>query len=247
MKGAYGLVLAIVLGLVGGIFNWAYLENRSSDEEKVAMIGIKPDVEIERGQRLEESQLVPVEIPRRVVGNLKDFAVPYSALPTVVGRPVWRHLAGGSLLLEQDLRTPPQELKIAENERVIWVAVDPRTFVPSLVTPGVLVSFRASAVGLPQPTLVDTEVAQGSGSKRPRRPSGELIGPFKVLSLGNRLGSSEVLRAARIPQVQENVLAIAVMVDKQGNLAPDAERLLDVIDQSNAQPLRVILHPVRSP
>ena len=36
----------------------------------------------------------------------------------------------------------------------------------------------------------------------------ETIGPFKILALGNRLGSPEVMRAAKMPQLQENVLAI---------------------------------------
>jgi hypothetical protein len=36
------------------------------------------------------------------------------------------------------------------------------------------------------------------------------IGPFKVLSLGNRLGSVEVMKSARIPQLQENVMTICV-------------------------------------
>lgn len=241
MKGAYGLVLAITLGLVAGLFNWIYLETKTSDEEKEAFIGIKPDVDIERGEKLQQQHLVKVEIPQRAVGNLRGFAVSYKALQSVLGQPVWRRLAGGSLLLEEDLRTPPQELKFGPNERVVWVSVDLRSMVPSLIVPGDLVSFRVPPFLSEPASEGDAPAAKPSAPRR--APSGgEVIGPFKVLSLGNRLGSTEVLRAARIAQVQENVIAIAVNVDKAGNLAPDAEKLLRILDEIESRPMRVILH-----
>lgn len=239
MKGAYGLVLAITLGLVAGLFNWIYLENKTSDEERETFVGINPDVDVEQGQPLTKDSVVQVEIPRRVVGNLKDFAVPYEAVQSVLGRPVWRRLAGGSLLLEQDLRTPPQELKFGENERVIWVSVDLRSMVPSLIVPGDLVSFRVP------PYINVPSAAEAALPEKPRRTSsgGDIIGPFKILSLGNRLGTSAVLRAAKVAQVQENVVAIAVNVDKAGNLAPDAEKLMRILDEIESRPMRIILHP----
>ena len=38
----------------------------------------------------------------------------------------------------------------------------------------------------------------------------EEIGPFTVLSVGNRLGNLKVMQAAKIPQLRENVLGIRV-------------------------------------
>lgn len=241
MKGAYGLVLAITLGLVAGLLNWVYLENKTSDEEKEAFIGVKPDAEIDQGQRLEGEQLVKVEIPRRAVGNLKEYAVSYTALQSVVGRPVWRRLSGGSLLLEMDLRTPPQEMKFGPNERVVWVSVDLQSMVPSLIVPGDLVSFR-----VPPHVVQAAERPSPGNTESPQPGGGDVVGPFKILSLGNRLGTSEVLRAAKVAQVQENVIAIAVNVDKSGNLAPDAEKLLKILDTNQSRPMRIILHPRQS-
>lgn len=241
MKGAYGLVLAIALGLVAGLFNWTYLETKSSDEEKEAFIGIKPDVDVDRGEKLQQQHLVKVEIPQRAVGNLKGFAVSYNALQSVLGQPVWRHMSGGTLLLEQDLLTPPQELNFGPNERVVWVSVDLRSLVPALIVPGDLVSFRVPPF-LSVTTDFDNPAAKPAASRR-TTSGGEVIGPFKVLSLGNRLGTTEVLRAARVAQVQENVIAIAVSVDKAGNLAPDAEKLMRILDEIESRPMRVILHP----
>lgn len=243
MKGVYGLVLAIVMGLAAGLFNWAYLESKTSDEEKLAFVGIKPDVEIARGQRLEQSLLEPVEIPKRAVGSLKDYAVLYSAVQGVLNRPVWRHLSGGTLLLDQDLSTPPEELNFGPEERVVWVAVDSRSLVPSLLIPGDMISFRVPEALVPTPAPAEEAASEQPPPPRPRAKVGDVVGPFRVLSLGNRLGRSDVHKAAKIPQVQENVIAVAVTVDKDGNLAPNAEKLLRLVDDANYRALRIILHP----
>ena len=85
-----------------------------------------------------------------------------------------------------------------------------------------------------------------------RPPSGtpDLIGPFKVLSMGNRLGSTEVMRANRIPQSQENVMLILVHVEKDKNnkwrLEPEAEKLERILEESNNRPL-TLLCPIRGP
>jgi hypothetical protein len=44
----------------------------------------------------------------------------------------------------------------------------------------------------------------------------EDIGPFKVLSVGNRLGDAAVMRAAKIPQTQENIINILVQESEVG-------------------------------
>ena len=90
MKGAHGLFLAIGLGVAGALFNFAYLATRSADVDKVAFVGISPDADVARGQRLTEEVLMRVDVPRLWVGNLDDVAVLYSARQSVVGSRVWR-------------------------------------------------------------------------------------------------------------------------------------------------------------
>lgn len=247
MKGIQGLLLAITLGIAGAVFNWLYLTTSSGVGESVAFLGIAPNVDVERGQTLRESDLVKVEIPIRAVGNLEDFAILYSARQSVVGAPVWRRLMGGSLVLRQDLKTPPQELKFGEDQRVIWIPVDTRTFVASLVEPGDQVSFLISPMRTGVPTPADPlETGEpGAAPAMPVTPGGavEAIGPFKILALGNRLGSAEVMRAAKISQVQENVMAIAVSVDKDGNLGDNAQKLMRVLAETNFRPVGVMLLP----
>lgn len=249
MKGIHGLILAMGLGIAGALFNYAYLARKSRDVQKVNFIGIKSDVTISRGERLTEENLVKIGIPAGNIGNLDDFAVRYSVRDTVIGAPVWRTLPGGSLLLEEYLKTPPQELKFGKDlpsgqkEGAMWIPVDTRAFVPSLVLPGDMVSFVVSQTPTIAPPRVDPENPEAAVSAPPA-PSGatELIGPFKVLSLGNRLGSAEVMRAAKNPQRQENVMTIAVEVHNN-KLEPKADKLFRYLQATNFRGVGIFLHP----
>ena len=256
MRGIHGLILAMGLGIAGAIFNFAYLANRSRDVEKIAFVGIKADKVVGRGEPLVEENLEPVEIPRRWVGNLGNFAVKWEARATVTGRRVWRTLEGGSLLLLADLKNPPQELVFGQNlpqgteERAWGVPIDTRRFVASLVQPGDMVDFLVTGSRAEFPTLAlpgkgpaePAKVASAAAAPHGQPGDGvEIIGPFKVLSIGNRLGNADVMQAAKIQQFQENVMMIAVRYEN-GKLQPNAARLLRIIDQTNSRPLIYQLH-----
>ena len=267
MKGIHGLLLAIGLGIAGALFNFAYLAKRSRDVDLVGFVGIKKDKVVGQGEVLTEDKLEKVEIPRRWVGNLIQYAVPWESRSTAIGFRVWRPLEGGSLLLQSDWKSPPQELVFGQDlpegveETAIGVPIDSRKFVPSLVQPGDLVSFILTAARSEMPTLADDAPAKSEPSKanpagksdakplaarEPRPPAPakavETVGPFKVLSVGNRLGSTQVMMAAKVPQMSENVLTIAIRLEN-GQPEPKAARLLYVLDQTNSKPLAYMLHP----
>jgi len=264
MRGIQGLILALGLGIAAALLNWTYLTRRAADQKPVEFLGIAADQVLSRGDRLKESDLVPVGIPRENAVGLRDFVFLYEERHTVVGQSVWRTLSGGSLLLRDDLKTPPQELMFGQDrqsgveERALWIPVDTRTFVPSLVVPGDQVSFvvyRSPAAWAKPPADPAKPVAEESsdgndGSEEgaseagtPRRAGPiHMIGPFKILSLGNRLGSAEVMRAAKVPQVQENVMTIAVRL-QGGRLEPRAEELMRLMQSTNFRPLGILLHP----
>ena len=241
MKNIYGLLLALGLGVAGGMFNWAYLAGKARNQEMVSYIGLGADVE--RGQRLDESQLAAVSLPRLAAGNLDQFAIPWSARQSVIGQTIARFRKAGSMLLQDDLNTPPPEIKLKEGEGLTWIPVDSRTFVPSLVVPGDQVSFLVLP---PVPgRVVPTEGDPAAGGDVPQlaAPPGtvDTVGPFRVLSLGNRLGSTEVLKAAKMPQLQETVLGISVKVDKNGRLDdPQAAQLLKLLNANNFRPMGVM-------
>ncbi len=261
MKGIRGLIIAIGLGIAGFVFNYAYLMNKSRELESVAFVGVRADATVNRGERLLDSHLDRIEIPRSAVRNLEKFAIPWSARTTVVNQNVWRTLEGGSLLLRDDLKTPPPELTFGQNSKpgaeefALGVPIDTRKMVSALVAPGDEVSFVVSRGG-GFPTLAGGPPTAGAtgGSPglvgplpAPATPAAtaddiKLIGPFTILSLGNRLGSSDVMQAARKPLVQENVMM--VLVRKEGvKLDPEAVKLLRLLAQTEYRPLGYLLHP----
>lgn len=241
MKGIQGLILAIGLGIAGALFNWAYLARKTSDMDLVKLIGIAPHTTVNVGETLTLDHLAPIEVPLRNWENLKDFAYKWSDRQTVVSSPVRRTLPGGSLLLRDDLRTPPPEIRWDDNlpagqvERGIFVPFQTKSFVSSLVDPGDLVDFviPPGGRGVPTPAGADPP---------PAAATPEVLGPFRVLSLGNRLGPSDVSRAYGMKPTQENVMLISVKFTKD-EMEPKAQKLLDLLHRTNFQQVEVMIRP----
>jgi hypothetical protein len=254
MNGIKGILVALGLGIVGALGNYAYLVSRSQDLEMVHFLGVKPDVTINRGDRLQEAQLQRVSMARANAGNLMQFAEPYDSISAVVGCRVYRTLEGGSLLLRTDTKTPPAELAFNEQTRsgveevAIGVPIDPARIVPSLIQPGDMVSFIAARNVLPSAAPVAAaSPAEGPPLAVSLDPAAvspgdiERIGPFRVLSLGTRLGSTDVARAARQNTVQENVMMVSVLIEN-GKFESKALQLLQLMERGASRPLGYVLH-----
>ena len=117
---------------------------------------------------------------------------------TVDNQPVCRTLSNGALLLQDDIRTPLQEqLELGKGEKAIGISIDTRTCVPSLIVPGDLVSFQIPVAAGPTkapPRAAENANGQENGQLNPIPAAAAVssgatrtVGPFKVLSLGNRL------------------------------------------------------------
>src|SRR5262249_47420532 len=126
---------------------------------------------------------------------------------------------------------------LAADEMGVWIPVDSRTFVPSLVNAGDNVSFIIPRVGGTFPTPADEPSAAGKAASMT-----ETIGPFRILGLRNPLGSPEVLRASGQTPSQENVMAVAVK-SVAGEFDEKGQKLLDALRLTNFQQCQVILHP----
>jgi hypothetical protein len=242
-----GLIIAVVLGVVGAAVNFIYLSNKAANFEKVAFLGIHRDASIKRGDTFREDHFASIEIPKMAVSaQLSESALKFSDKSTVVGMKATRDYAGGEMVLEEQLRTPPEELVLTEpNERVMWVPVDTRTFVPALVRPGDYVSFlvpKGHVVAPSAPAPGENGEAENGPSAPPPLGDTELVGPFKVLSIGNRPGSADVFKAAGMPLQQENVLSIRVRAEGK-QLDPLAKKLWDLLQAGGFRQAGVILHP----
>lgn len=248
MKGIYGVLIAVALGLAAALLNWSYLARKARDVEREAFLGVADGVTIRPGDLFKEEDLVAVEIPKHRVGVLPQFAVHYADRFTVIGGHAVREFEGGQLILRQDLKAPPPEPRpLAADEREIGIPVDTRTFVPSLYKAGDWISFVVPKVRSALQPPPDENDDESSGTPEPApsaaAPAGtETIGPFEIRTIGNRVASSDVSRASRMKQVQENVLNIIVKVEGD-ELEPKAQKLSDLLLTYNIRQFVILGHP----
>lgn len=249
MKGMQGLLVAIGLGLVGAMWNAFYLSKKAGNYEKESFVGVAVGANLRQGDTFRESHLVRVDVPKAFVGALAQSAIRWELRSTVIGMNAATAHEGGEILLQQDLKQPPQKLELAENERALGIPVDNKTFVPTFVEPSVNeVTFMVPKfAGLARAPTGPGDAKDKSATKPTAKPpddpnsSLELIGPFRVIALGNRMGSPDVMRGARMQQVQENVMTIAVRMEGD-EMEPKARRLWDALVRNNFKQVGVLLH-----
>ncbi len=248
MKGIYGVILALGLGCAAAMFNYAYMVRSTGSIETVDFIGIASDKPLAPGDPVTEEAIQPVPIPAFYAGRLKEFAILYSDRQSIMGWPVSRPVPGGALLLRDDLRTPPPELQFGDEpaggaEQVaMFVPIDTRTIVPSLLQPGDQVSFLVTS---PTPAALSGTANPAPEGSPPVVPGPtKIIGPFKILSVGNRLASVDVQRASNLPQSQENILTISARLTN-GQLDSKAQELWTLLEATNFRQVGVILHARR--
>lgn len=242
MKGLQGIAIAAALGIVGAVCNWFYIARQAEGLDKVSFVIVKPDVQLNPGDRFREEHFDRVDIPRRWVGNLEQVAVAWDDRAVPVGFTAKRSYQGGEILLQQDLRTPPRRdlsEMLAENEALRWVPVDPRGFVPEHVNPGDHVSFI-----VPQVTATSAGSVDGVTGAAAVPESTQIIGPFEVLALGTRKGRREFMDGQRSSPAQENLIGIRVTL-KDGTLDPKSQRLFEVLRLTENRGVQVMLHSAR--
>lgn len=240
MRGTIGLVVAVGLGVLGAVMNFIYLSQQALKMEKVSFVAIDSSARLNLGDKFKDSQLTKVDIPENNLGNLNLVAVEWKDRATVVGMKATRAYRGGEILLWQDLKSPPFRSlseQLGKDELARTVPVDARSFVPELLIPGDLISFVVPKVA----TVAD---AKGN-SQTPAfdSTSTTVIGPFQVISLGARMGSTDVMKANNQPTGQQHLLSIRVRRDKDGRLEPQAELLFQYLASTNNSPLQVVIHP----
>ncbi len=238
MKGLQGIVIAAALGIVGAVCNWFYIAKQADNYARVGFVAVAPGTQIKLGDRFTREDFVKIDIPQNQLGNLDITAVKWRDLDAVTGLAAIRSYNGSEILLQQDLKTPAKEdlnKMIGKNERVMWLPVDSRTFNPAHVNPGDLVSFKVSRFTGRSPT-------SASNTQPANSANDEIIGPFRILALGNRKGRREIQRAAGQPTGSENVVAISVEV-RNSQLEPKAKRISEILQLTNFQGIQVLLHP----
>lgn len=248
MKGIQGLVVAVVLGLAGVVLNWLYLDRKANEFDKESFIAVAPGTTINVGDTFQRDHFVPVDVPRHSATRLNGVAMPWNLLTTVVGMNATRQYTGDELLLRMELQTAPQEIEAGPGELIKWVPIETGAAVSSDINPGDEVTFTVRKVR-PQVTAPPPIPSDGSTTEAPPAPPRpapesigytELIGPFKVLAVGNRKGKTNVLNASRVAPMQENVIAVPI---KFVGSTPDAlgQKLMDAIYATGGRDIGILL------
>lgn len=222
MKGLTGLIVALVLGVLAVGLNWFYLESKTKNFKSTVFLGIKEDVTIKPGDPFQASHFEAVAIPTAHAKELPEFVYLYEDRTILENVKALRMYTGGELILKQDYRTPMPKLKPpAADEVLLPISVSERS---PLIEPGDNVSFL----------IATPELGRGGNSS-------QLIGPFVVASIGNQVGSSDVMKAYGIQHLSSNQLNL--LVKKEGEvLEASAMTLLKSLSQSNVRDIRVIWH-----
>ena len=237
MKGVTGLIIALTLAIAGGVCNWMYIARQAENYERVAFVKVG-DERIRAGDKFKRDHFEKVEIPKNLLGNLETVAVKWIDLTTVVNRVATKDYVTDQIILQSDLTTPAAtdlNKKIGPDELVMWLPVDPRAFMSQHVNPGDMVSFRVPRLLTSGPTPVTSEDDDGPVSD-------EIIGPFRILALGNRKGDPAVAKAYGQRSGSENVLAISVK-KRDTSLEPRAQRIADILATTSFKGVQVLLHP----
>jgi hypothetical protein len=134
-------------------------------------------------------------------------------------------------------------LELGPNEVHFVVTVDSGNLVPELINPGDRITFVVPAMSRePRPT-------PAGGIRPPENSESPLsavehIGPFRVKSLGTRLGSVDVMRGGRLQASQERQIGIVVdMTDPAEKF--QLEKLQQRISFGESRTLQVLLHSRR--
>ncbi len=180
------------------------------------------------GETLKEDSFEPVLVPKRYAETLKKYVFLYRDKGTVAGIKATRNYEGGDFVHREDYKTPARSIKLKTDERLIWVTVESRAFVPALVNPGDQITFIFPAPGM------------RAGPSNPNAAV-ESIGPFTIGTLGTRLGDINVSRSYSSSRAEERQVGIIAHVEG-GTLEPKALRLLELTAGSNRS-VAVALHP----
>ncbi len=233
MKGMQGIVIATALAIVGAVCNWFYIMQQARDLRKIDFIAISDEASVQLGTKFEDRHFMAVSIPENNLGNIQQVAVPWSEVEAVKGFRASRLYEPGELLMRRDLMQPPDE-PIAEmlgpDEELHFITVDPNGFNPRLINPHDKVSFSfvtATGTGGQDGSIVANKIEQ--------------VGPFEVLSLGNRRGRTEILKAKGRSAGQENQIGIRV-VYKNGAMEDRFQRLFELYRLAPKASVHVALH-----
>jgi len=218
MKSWIGLGAALALGVAAGGLNWWVLHGEAASRSFVTARGA-----IDAGRVFTEDDLTPIEL-RGDLEGLANSAVPFEERAVLLGRPAARDLREGEMVLWSDaVSSPPTELFTEDGEEALPVSLDDVSIVPKLLKVGQEVGFL---ITVPQPQEARRDESAVD------ELSIEYVGPFRILSVGERLGP-EAPGGRSSRGTDERVITVAIRREGRAGanvLKDDSRKLVEAID-----------------
>jgi hypothetical protein len=211
------LVLPIGLGLLAGGLNW-FAVKKGPPPRAMAVA----TAEIKAGDVFKESHFGKLMVPGELTDNLPKTAVPYEHLETLYGRESTRDVKKGDMILWQDSTRPGWELSAMPDEKALPISLEGLSSVPKLIRVGDQIGFLVSK---------EQPVVKGADAKSlDRRPPDELnldyIGPFRVLSVGERISRDNSDKTMSPRNGDERVITVAVKMGTDGQIDARTRKLI---------------------
>ena len=149
MKSIPALIVAAGLGFVGVMLNFFYLSPAAQQRDRIYFIAVKRGATINRGERLKIENLETVAYPRERAASLMGHTVACTTRKRFQRRPGPGHLPhpfrrrpGAARRREH---AGARTVLLGKDEGEVWISVDTKNFIPSLVTPGDTITFVVAA------------------------------------------------------------------------------------------------------
>ncbi len=203
------ILIPIGLGLLAGVMN--FLAVRSSIKP-IELVSVNDT--IRPGTPIAASMLVPISV--RADQAILRSAIPWEQRGIVFERRVNRELGKGEILLFADVRQMDTDAvrNLREGETSLTISVPESKIVPGLrISDDVMVVVAARGA-----EEEDTTITKGQSVR--------LVGPFRVVGLGDAPGSG-------VSRDEPRSIVLAVRVNNNGELIDQSAR-----DLENARPKR---------
>src|SRR5262249_23074717 len=132
-----------------------------------------------------------------------------------------RDLKKGDMILWQDSTRPGWELSALPGEKALPISLDGLSSVPKLIRVGDQIGFLVSK----EQQVVKAD-AKSAESRRPSELDLDYIGPFRVLSVGERISRDNSDKNLSSRNGDERVITVAVKMGADGQIDARTRKLI---------------------
>jgi hypothetical protein len=236
MSSLMKLFVPILLGVAAGGINWFVMTVKTSPRSFVAV-----SEDVKAGERFDEDKLKKLPVSGDVA-SLSETAVPWEHRAVLLDRTSHRDLVKGDLVLWRDSSPPTVALAAREDEMALSISLEGIGFVPRLLIVGDEVGFligkHARGKGKAEPAVPE---------RPPEDAEFEYVGPFRILSVGERIGRKSADEPGDGRDNDNKVITVAIQL--QGpDRTPDAKtRRLLAAQQAGPDSQRRVVAVVLKP